>query len=273
MLCVINGLPDRPDSREKYILNISNRDFVVTGAARGLGEAISYMLAGHGARIALLDVDPAGLEEVSARCREAGAADCATIECNVADEASVEAAFADAVARLGPLSGLVNNAGVLRDALLVKASEGEIVDRMSLSDWQQVIDVNLTGVFLCGREAAGHMVGHGEGGVIINVSSISRAGNMGQSNYAAAKSGVAALVTTWARELARHGIRCAGIAPGVFETEMVASMKPEAYERITAAVPLGRTGSVEELAQAIRFIIEHDYFTGRILELDGGLRL
>jgi len=144
---------------------------------------------------------------------------------------------------------------------------------LSLEQWQQVIDINLTGVFLCGREAATSMIRNDKGGVIINISSISRAGNVGQSNYAAAKAGVAALTTTWARELARYKIRSAAIAPGVFETEMVASLKPEAHERITSAVPLARTGSVEELAHAVQFIIENDYLSGRIVELDGGLRL
>ena len=117
------------------------------------------------------------------------------------------------------------------------------------------------------------MIRHRVPGVIINISSISRAGNIGQSNYAAAKAGVVALSTTWARELARYGIRSVSIAPGVFETEMVASLKPEAHERITSAVPLQRTGTVDELAHAVQFIVENDYYTGRIMELDGGLRL
>ena len=155
----------------------------------------------------------------------------------------------------------------------MKVKDGDIVDRMSMQDWQSVIDVNLTGVFLCGREAATQMIRHGNGGVIINISSISRAGNPGQSNYAAAKAGVAALTVTWARELARYQVRCAGIAPGVFYTDMVAQMKPEAQDRLNQAVPLKRTGQVEELAGAATFILENDYFNGRILELDGGLRL
>jgi len=254
-------------------LQIEHHNFVITGAARGLGEAIGIMLAQLGARVALLDVDAPGLDRVAERCREAGAGDCIAVTCDVASETGVQRAFAAIEERLGPVNGLVNNAGILRDGLLVKVKDGEIVDRLSLEQWQQVIDVNLTGVFLCGREAAASMIRHQAPGVIINLSSISRAGNFGQSNYAAAKAGVAALSTTWARELARHGIRSVAIAPGVFETEMVASLKPEAHRRITDAVPLQRTGGVEELAHAVRFIIENDYFTGRIIELDGGLRL
>ena len=254
-------------------MDISQRNFVITGAAQGLGEAIGLELARHGANLALLDVNSDGLDRVAAACEQAGAEHSLAITCDVASETGVERAFAAIEERLGPIHGLVNNAGILRDGMLVKVKDGEIVDRLSLQQWQQVIDINLTGVFLCGREAASSMIRSGEAGVIVNISSISRAGNIGQSNYAAAKAGVAALTTTWARELARYGIRSAAIAPGVFETEMVASMKPEAHQRITDAVPLGRTGNVEELARAVRFIVENDYYTGRILELDGGLRL
>jgi 3-oxoacyl-[acyl-carrier protein] reductase len=254
-------------------LEIKNNNLVITGAAQGLGEAMAISLASQGAKLALLDVNEERLDQVLVRCQQAGAADCFAFTCDVASETSVIRSFAAIEERLGAVSGLVNNAGILRDGLLIKVEDGEVVDRLSLAQWQQVIDINLTGVFLCGREAADSMIRNQQPGVIINISSISRAGNIGQSNYAAAKSGVAALTTTWARELARHQIRCAAIAPGVFETEMVASMKPEAHERITSAVPLGRTGAIEELAHAIRFIFENDYYSGRILELDGGLRL
>ncbi len=254
-------------------MQIKNNNFVITGAAQGLGAAISTALARQGAKLALLDVNADGLDRVVEDCKQAGASECHAFTCDVGDETSVKRSFTSIEEHLGPVTGLVNNAGILRDGMLVKVKDGEIVDRMSLQQWQQVIDINLTGVFLCGREAASSMIRGDTGGVIVNISSISRAGNIGQSNYAAAKAGVAALTTTWARELARYKIRSAAIAPGVFETEMVASMKPEAHKRITSAVPLGRTGAVEELSHAVRFIIENDYYNGRILELDGGLRL
>ena len=253
-------------------MQIKNKTFVITGAAQGLGEAISVALARQGAKLALLDINAERLDQTLAACQKEGSS-CYAFTCDVADETSVRRCFVSIEEHLGPIAGIVNNAGILRDAMLVKVKEGEIVDRMSLEQWQSVIDINLTGVFLCGREAATSMIRNGDGGVIINISSISRAGNAGQSNYAAAKAGVAALSATWARELARYKIRSVAIAPGVFETEMVASLKPEAHERITNAVPLQRTGTVEELAHAVEFIIENDYFSGRILELDGGLRL
>src|SRR5690606_15701597 len=122
--------------------------------------------------------------------------------CNVADETAVESTFGQIRHDFGAIDALVNNAGILRDGLLVKARDGEISKRMSLQEWQSVIDVNLTGVFLCGREAATHMIQDQRGGCIINISSISRAGNIGQSNYSAAKAGVVALASGWARELA-----------------------------------------------------------------------
>jgi 3-oxoacyl-[acyl-carrier protein] reductase len=167
---------------------------------------------------------------------------------------------------------LINNAGILRDAMLIKRDNGQL-KKMSLEHWQKVIDVNLTGVFLCGREAAEHMIHFGNGGVIINLSSISRAGNIGQSNYAAAKAGVASLTVVWAKELARYGIRTGAIAPGFIHTEILNAMPEQILQSVLTQVPLRRGGQPEEVANAAAFIIENDYFSGRIVELDGGLRL
>ena len=253
-------------------MELNNKVVAITGAARGIGRAIAEAFAARGARIALLDLQSDELERTCSELAGAGA-EIRAYQVNVTSEDQVAAALDQLVADFGRLDVMVNNAGIVKDGLLIKAKEGQVTGKMSLAQWQAVIDVNLTGVFLCGREAAERMIRLGQGGVIINISSISRAGNIGQSNYAAAKAGVAALSTTWARELARFNIRSAAIAPGVFETEMVASLKPEAHARITGAVPLQRTGAVEELAHAVCFIVENDYYSGRILELDGGLRL
>ncbi len=143
---------------------------------------------------------------------------------------------------------------------------------VGLAEWQAVIDVNLTGVFLCGREAAAKFIELGSEGVIVNISSISRAGNMGQTNYSAAKAGVATLTVTWAKELARYGIRTAAIAPGFIATKMVASMKPESLAKMEAQIPLGRLGTPNEIAHTVAFIFENDYVTGRVFEIDGGIR-
>jgi 3-oxoacyl-[acyl-carrier protein] reductase len=144
---------------------------------------------------------------------------------------------------------------------------------MTMAQWQAVIDVNLTGVFLCGREAATHMIKFGSGGVIVNISSISRAGNVGQSNYSAAKAGVAAMAVTWAKELSKYGIRTGAIAPGFIQTDILNDMKPEVLERMLAAVPVKRAGVADEIAHGAIFIVTNDYFTGRVLEIDGGLRI
>jgi 3-oxoacyl-[acyl-carrier protein] reductase len=155
----------------------------------------------------------------------------------------------------------------------VKTQDGKVTGKMSLDQWQAVIDVNLTGVFLGAREAAARMINLGQGGVIISTSSISRAGNMGQTNYSAAKAGVAAMTVVWAKELARYGIRAAAIAPGFTRTDILDAMKPEMIERMVAAVPLKRMAEPNEIAQAAIFIAENDYFSGRVLELDGAQRL
>lgn len=253
-------------------MEINNHSIVVTGAARGLGKAFSLLLAQMGARVALVDVEKNTLQETFEQCRNLNQSSQSYLT-DISSEQQVIKLFKNIQSDIGPVDILINNAGILRDALLVKAKDGRVTDRMSLDQWQSVLDVNLTGVFLCGREAASQMIEHHKKGVIINISSISRAGNAGQSNYSAAKAGVAALTVTWARELSRFGIRSAAIAPGVFATDMVAAMKPEAHERIVNAIPLKRTGLPEQLADAIIFIIQNDYFTGRVLELDGGLRL
>ena len=150
----------------------------------------------------------------------------------------------------GRLDVQVNNAGILRDGLLVKVEEGRVVRTLSLEQWRAVIDVNLTGTFLCGREAASHMIRFAHGGVIINIASISRAGNFGQSNYSAAKAGVAALAVVWARELARYRIRAASIAPGIVRTEMMEALKPDALAKLVSAVPMQRFAEPAEIASA-----------------------
>ena len=177
------------------------------------------------------------------------------------------------VADFARLDASIANAGILRDGLLVKTKDGEVVDKLSLAQWQAVIDVNLTGVFLCGREAAERMIRLGNGGCILNISSVAREGNFGQSNYSAAKAGVAALTVVWAKELARHAIRANAIAPGFIKTEMVATMKPEILAKLSASIPAQRLGEPAEVAAAAAFVLENDYLNGRVLELDGGLRI
>jgi len=253
-------------------MDLRGKTILITGAGRGLGAAMATRLAQRGADLALLDLDAAGLLEVRDACRALGVR-AETYQANVAAEEDVAGTFDRVVADFGRLDGSIANAGILRDGLLVKAKDREIAGKLSLAEWQAVIDVNLTGVFLCGREAAERMIRLGNGGSIVNISSLSRAGNFGQSNYSAAKAGVAALTVVWAKELARHAIRVNAIAPGFIKTEMVAGMKPEILAKMAAQIPVQRLGEPEEVAAAAEFLFANDYMNGRILDLDGGQRL
>ncbi len=254
------------------IMNLNGKVIAITGGGQGLGRSMALVLAAKGAKLALVDLNQEKLDEAVVLCKEAGG-DARGYIANVAQEDDVIALFDRIVEDFGTLDGLVNNAGITRDGLMVKAKDGEILKKMSLAEWQAVIDVNLTGVFLCGREAAERMIKLDSKGVILNISSVSKAGNMGQTNYSAAKAGVAAMTVTWAKELARYGIRSAAIAPGFIATEMVASMKPEALDKIASTIPLKRLGQPEEIGHTVAYIFENDYFTGRVIEMDGGIRL
>jgi 3-oxoacyl-[acyl-carrier protein] reductase len=253
-------------------MELTDKTILITGAARGLGATMARTFAAKGAKLALVDLDVDSMESVRADCLEFGV-DVRSYAANVAKERDVEAAYDRVVADFGALDASVANAGILRDGLLVKAKDGAILEKMSLEHWQSVIDVNLTGVFLCGREAAQRMIHLGSKGCIVNISSISRHGNFGQSNYSAAKAGVAALTVVWAKELARHGIRVNAVAPGFVRTEILDAMKPEALAEIAAGIPVGRLGEPNEIAHTIAYILENDYVDGRVIEIDGGLRL
>lgn len=151
---------------------------------------------------------------------------------------------------------------------LVGVNEGVVNEAAALCR-----EVDLTVVFLCAREAAAKMIELITPGVILNISSLCRSGNFGQTNYSAAKAGVVAMTVVWAKELARYGIRVAAIAPGFCETRLVTAMKPEALERFKAGIPLKRLGRPEEIAHSALYIFENDYVTGRVLEVDGGMRV
>ena len=253
-------------------MQVTHKTVAITGGGRGIGRALAERFGRDGAQVALLDVNAADLETTRSALEAAGVV-ARSYQVNVAVEEEVVAAMDRIVADFGGLDVMVNNAGIVRDALLVKAKDGAIVGKMSLAQWQAVIDVNLTGVFLCGREAAERMIRRGCGGVIINISSISRHGNAGQTNYSAAKAGVAALTVVWAKELARYGIRTGTIAPGGVRTEILASMRPDMLEKLVAPVPLQRLGEPEEIAAAAAFIVSNDFFTGRCIDIDGGFRV
>jgi len=248
-------------------MKIEHTVVAITGAGRGLGRAMAKHLSAKGARLALIDIDARALLDTSKLCH-----DSRSYTTDITNEDAVDETFSRIRKDFGKLDVLVNNAGLLRDGLLLKVKQNKLISRMPLDDFQSVVNVNLTGVFLCGRAVASHMLETG-GGVIINLSSVARAGNAGQSNYAATKAGVAAMTVTWANELARYNIRTAAIAPGFIETEMVAQMRPDVLEHMLTKVPLKRIGQSHEIALTLQFIIENDYVNGRVIEVDGGLRM
>ena len=247
-------------------MEIAGKNIVITGGARGMGRQFACDLQGKGAKVFVVDVAADALAAMSGEEGIAGAV------VDVTDEAAVTSFFDAYTADHGAPDILVNNAGITADAPLVH-QRGGTLRKFPLSSWNRVLQVNLTGVFLCGREAACRMIQRRVQGLIINISSISRAGNRWQSNYTASKAGVAAMTVTWARELAGNGIRVAAIAPGFIRTDMVAKMSGKVIDEIIAQIPLGRLGEPKEISRAVQFIIECDFVNGRVIEVDGGQRL
>jgi 3-oxoacyl-[acyl-carrier protein] reductase len=252
-------------------MDIQGSKFLVTGGASGMGRHFVLSLARDGADVAFCDLNDEAIQAVVAESaslpgRVVG------FSANVAEEEAMVKLVADVAEALGGLDGIVNNAGIIRDGLLVKKDrETGAIKTMSMRKWQQVIDVNLTGVFLGAREFAAYAIANKRPGVIVSISSISRHGNMGQTNYSAAKAGIIAMTKLWAGELARYGIRTGAIAPGFTRTPILEGMPAHALERALKPVPLRRLGEPEEMYMSVKFIIENDYFTGRCLDVDGGL--
>lgn len=254
-------------------MDINGSKILVTGGASGMGRHFVLSLARDGADVAFCDINEEAIQAVVAESASLPGK-VVGFTANVAVEDDVVKLVADAAEALGGLDGIVNNAGIIRDGLLIKKDkETGAVKKFSTQKWQQVIDINLTGVFLGAREFAAYAVENDRKGVIISISSISRHGNMGQTNYSAAKSGIIAMTKLWAGELARYGIRTGAIAPGFTRTPILEGMPAHALERALKPVPLRRLGEPEEMYMAVKFIIENDYFTGRCLDVDGGLVL
>lgn len=247
-------------------MEFTGKKVVVTGGARGMGKRFAVDLKALGAQPYVLDVMQENLDALKIETGVPGQV------VDVGNEKSVEAFFEKYTAENGAPDVLINNAGITADALFIK-QKGEEITKFPFASWERVLNVNLTGVFLCAREAAFSMVKHKVKGVIINISSISRAGNLGQTNYSAAKSAVDAMTVTWAKELSRYGIRVGAIAPGYINTEMVAKIRPDVLEKLIQNIPLGRLGEMAEISHAVQFILRNDFFTGRVLEVDGGMRI
>jgi len=242
---------------------IEGKVAVVTGAARGIGQAIAVKLAQEGAALALCDLDAAWLEETAAKVREAGSrAECYGV--NVADAESVNAGIKAVEKDFGKIDILVNNAGITKDGLLL---------RMSEEDWDAVLNVNLKGVFLCTKAAMRGMMKQRSGAIVNIASVIGLMGNAGQANYAASKGGVIAFTKTVAKELASRNVRANAVAPGFIRTAMTDKLDEEVQNRMKELIPLNRFGDPEDVANVVLFLASEAsaFVTGQVISTCGGM--
>ena len=241
---------------------LAGQTALVTGASRGIGRAVALELANAGATVAVNYASSAtAAEEVVAQILATGGSAYA-LKADVSQEEQVEQLIAAVLERSGSLDVLVNNAGITRDGLLM---------RMKTDDWQAVLDLNLSGVFLCTRAITRTMLKQKRGRIINITSVVGLMGNAGQANYAAAKAGVIGFTRSTARELASRGITVNAVAPGFIATDMTKDLKAD---ELLNAIPLGRYGQPEEVAGAVRFLAADPaaaYITGQVLQVDGGM--
>ncbi|GIM45523.1 beta-ketoacyl-ACP reductase [Collibacillus ludicampi] len=246
------------------MIDLTGKVAIVTGSARGLGRGIADKLASLGAQVVVSDVNNEGARETADDIQKKGhLAD--VFVANVADREQANALIHYAIEQFGKLDILVNNAGINRDAMLHK---------MTYEQWDSVLAVNLTGVFNCMQPAAQHMRERCYGR-IINISSASWLGNIGQANYAAAKAGVVGLSKTAARELAKFNVTCNAICPGFIETDMTRSVPEKVWDIMISKIPMGRAGKPEDVANMIAFLASDQaaYITGEVINVGGGMVL
>ncbi|MEE9543852.1 MAG: SDR family NAD(P)-dependent oxidoreductase [Thermodesulfobacteriota bacterium] len=249
-------------------MDIKDKKAIVTGGASGIGKSLVEKLSVEGAVVGVFDVNQDALDSLKNEypdifCRL----------CDVGDPRQAEEAVNEFHDKFGAIDILVNNAGIIHNALLVYIEKGKLATYDS-DMWDKVIRTNLSSVFYMTSQVAKKMFAKRTRGVIVNIGSICAAGNVGQSAYSAAKAGVSALTVTWAKELGLFGIRVAGVAPGFTETEACKrSMSEEVVKDWVKKTPSRRFSRPDEIADGILFVIRNDAFNGRVLELDGGLRM
>lgn len=248
-------------------MRLKDKVCLITGGAAGIGKATAFRFAEEGAQVVICDlVEEAGLQVAE----EIGGA---FYNLDISDRQAVQTWVDSVVEEYGRIDVLVNNAGVLRDGLLVKVKEGEVVKQLPEEDWDLVIDVNLKGTFNCTQAVAPVMINQG-GGVILNATSVvGLDGNFGQTNYVATKAGVIGMTKVWARELGRFNIRVNAVAPGFTLTEMVKQMPEKILEGMVSHTPLGRMGEPRDIANAYLFLAsdEASFISGETLRVDGAI--
>jgi len=245
-------------------MRLKDRVAIITGGARGIGKKISQTFLKEGASVYIFDVNQEEGARTVGELQPAYDGKVIFFKVNITDEKSVEQSIEKIIEAEGRIDILVNNAGITRDNLII---------RMSLEDWKKVIDINLTGAFICSKHTVKYMVKN-RSGKIINISSIVGVhGNAGQSNYSSSKAGIIGLTKTLARELAGRNILVNAIAPGYIETEMTKKLSDKIKEKLMEQIPTGRLGSVDDVAKAALFLASDDsnYITGTVINLDGGM--
>ena len=242
---------------------LENKNAIVTGSAQGIGKSIALALAKAGANIVVSDVNIEEAEKTAKEIESLGVKAIA-VKCNVADANEVADLVKKAQETFPTLDILVNNAGVTRDNLMM---------RMEEKDWDLVLDINLKGAFLLTKAVSRVMMKQRQGRIVNMSSVIGVMGNAGQSNYAASKGGLIAFTKSTAKEFASRNITCNAIAPGFIETAMTAKLSEEVKENYKKGIPLGRMGSVDDVANAVLFLVSEQaaYITGQVLHVDGGL--
>jgi 3-oxoacyl-[acyl-carrier protein] reductase len=256
-------------------MQVKNSVIVITGAASGIGEAAARALAAAGAKVVLGDMNEENLHAVKQKIVNNGGTAAATV-LDVTDELSVQSFMDFAIAQFGSINVVLASAGIARDSFMVTPDKetGKVKKFMTTEQWQQVIDVNMTGVFLTLREAVIRMVNNKWEGVLIPMSSINKSGELGQLNYASTKASIALWPKILAGEFHARGIkniRVAAIAPGYVETPILSSIKPEILQNIINEIPLGRLVKTDEIITTVRFIIENEAVHGTTLEISGGI--
>lgn len=244
---------------------LENKVAIITGGADGIGRAGAIKFAQEGAKVIIWDMNPEKGTETVAQIKANGD-EAEFVKVNTANYAEVESASKQAFEKYSKIDILVNNAGITRDSTLKK---------MTIEQWQQVIDVNLSGVFYCTKCISSYMVDKGYGRIINTSSVVALYGNFGQSNYVATKAGLIGLTKTLARELGRKGITVNAVAPGFIATEMVKKMPENVLKSMEEKVPVGRLGLPEEIASAYLFLASDEaaYINGTTLSVDGGITL
>ncbi len=248
-------------------MDLSAAKILITGGGKGIGNYIALSLLDTVEKVYVLENNEELLNKMPKHDR------LVSYQCDITQAHAVENVVRDIFDKHGGINVCINNAGIIHSEPLVNILAVED-KKHSISNWEKVINVNLNAVFYISANVAENMIKRKEKGVIMNISSISAQGNMGQSAYAASKAAVEALSKTWSKELGMFKIRCVAIAPGFFDTPSTkASLNEHMLSKWQKAVPIGRLGRLEELLSAVKFVIENDYFNGKTLSLDGGLTI